>query len=117
MQRLHAENHGCQGASQNFRIRKFGALFEILLIVESNTNTVRYTTASTGTLFCRCLTDGFNLKLLNFIAVGVTLHASESRVHDVSDARDRQRGFCNIGRKHNTATAVCLKDAVLLFNA
>ena len=90
MQRLHAENHGCQGASQNFRIRKFGALFEILLIVESNTNTVCYTTASAGTLLCRCLADRLNLQLFDLVAVGVALNASKPGIDHIADARNRQ---------------------------
>ncbi len=116
MQRLHTENHGRQRASQNFRIGKFGALFEIFLIVESDTNTVGHTTASAGTLLSCRLADRLDLQLFHFIAVRVTLHTGQPGINHISDAGNRQRGFGNIGGKHNTATTVGFKDTVLLFN-
>lgn len=88
---------------RNFGIRKGGAACKVILAVQSDADAVGHAAASAGALIGGGLTHGFDLKLLDLVAIGVALDAGKPRVHDHEpDARHRDGGFRHIGGEHDS---------------
>ena len=73
----------------------------ILFIVKPDANAGSDTTATTCTLVCGGLCDGFDMQLLDLVPVAVTFDAGKSGIDDKADARNGQRRFSDVGRQND----------------
>ena len=114
LERNGAQDDGGKVRAQNFGIRKGGAACKVILAVQSDADAVGHAAASAGALIGGGLTHGFDLKLLDLVAIGVALDAGKPRVHDEPDARHRDGGFRHIGGEHDSPRSGGAKHALLL---
>ena len=114
MQRLHAQDHTRQRGTQDFRFGMRQALVEIVLVVEADADATGDTAATAGALLGGRLRDRLDQQLIDLVPMRVALDARQPRINDVAYARHGQRGFRHVGRQHDAAALVRLKDAALL---
>ncbi len=113
-QRLHAQNHARQRAAQNFRVGEFRSPLKAGLVVEPDADAVGHAATAPGTLVGGRPADGLDLQLLDLLTKAVALDARGAGVDDEADPGHGERGLGHIGRQHDAACAVGLKNAVLL---
>ena len=114
VQRLHAQDHRSQRTAQDLRIGKALASAEILLVVQTYTDTVRNPATAPSTLVGGGLADRLDQQLLDLVAKAIALDTRRASVNHVTYAGHGQRGFSHVGGQHNAATRVAGKNLVLL---
>ena len=114
MQRLHAQYHASQRAAQDFRVGEARSLVEVQLLIEPDADAVGDAPAAPGALVGRRLADRLDQQLLYLAPEAVALHACGTDVDHIADSGNRQRGLGDIGRQHDPAAAVAVKNTVLL---
>src|SRR5699024_7435172 len=91
-----------------------GALLKVLLGEQPDRNTIGYTATTPRALTSARLGDGLNGQALHLGGLGEPRNTGGSRVNDVPDPRNRQRGLGNVGGQNNAAVTLCLEHPVLL---
>ncbi|CAG9217134.1 hypothetical protein BGLA2_2640002 [Burkholderia gladioli] len=114
VQRLHAQDHGRQRGTQDFRIGEARTRQVIGFLVEADADAVGHAAATAGTLVGGRLRDRLHLELLDLVAIGIALDTRQPRVDHVADARHGQRGFGHVGGQHDAARVRGLEHAFLV---
>ena len=60
------------------------------------------------------LRNRLDQQLLHLATEGIALHPGRASVNDVSDARNRERGFRHVGGQHDAPPRMAVEDTVLL---
>ena len=114
MQRNRAQDHRGEVRAHDFRIRKGRTAVEVVFVVKPDADALGHAAAAACALIGGSLAHGLDEKLLDLRAVGIALHARESRIDDVADAGHRHGGFGDIRCKNDAPQAPRgLEDPVL----
>ena len=114
VQRLHTQNHRRQRGAQNFGVGKGGALGKVGLVIQADANAIGHAPAAPCALIRRCLANWLYQQLFHLLAVAVALDPRRARIHHITNAGHGERGLGHIGRQHNAALPLGVKNAVLL---
>ena len=113
-QRFNMQNGGCQIASSNLRLSKHRPSHEIRFVVHPNRNPRSQPSAPSRSLIRRGLANRFDRQPLDSAFCGIARDTSSTRIDHITDTRNRQRGFRDVGRQHHTGSTVRLKNSLLL---
>ena len=86
----------------------------ILLFVQADANPGGNPAATASTLVGGRLGNGFDLQLLDLVAIAVALDPRQAGIDHVTDAGHRERGFGNVGGQHDATRIAGLKNPLLL---
>ena len=90
------------------------ALLEFILGIQPNANTGAETARAACTLQGLGLADGLDEQLLDLAPIPIPLHAGETRVDHIANARHGEGGLGEVGGQHHPAPPPGPKDAVLV---
>ncbi|EHM55582.1 hypothetical protein HMPREF9080_00622 [Cardiobacterium valvarum F0432] len=110
----HLQDDGGEVGAQDFRLGVGGALAVVVFAVEADADAAGGTATSAGALVGGGLRDGLNRQALGFGAQAVAADARGAGVDDGFDARHGERGFGDVGGKHDAPRRLRAEDALLV---
>ena len=113
-QRRHPQDHRGERRAQDLGFGVLRTRREVIFAVEPHADAGGDAAAATGALVRGRLRHLFHLQERRLVAQRITLDAREARIDDVANAGDGQRGFCDVGRKHDPPPGGRREDALLL---
>ncbi len=112
-QRRHLQDHRGQIGTQDLRIGKGGTRQEILLIIQTDADTVGDTSTPPLTLIGGGLRDRLNRQALYLRSIAITANSCSTGIDNVFNSWHRQRGLCHVSRQHDAPSAMGVKHTVL----
>src|SRR5690606_14658154 len=112
--RGHLQNDTCEIRSQDFGRRELGPQRKVVFGEQANADPLAFASGAAFTLIRARLRDLLDRQALHFTAHTVSADARETRIDDVPNAGDGERGFRDVRRKHDAARTMLLEDALLI---
>src|SRR3546814_10698497 len=113
-QRQHPQYHAGQRRAADFRIGLHRARLEVGLRIDPVAGAGRNAPASALALVGAGLADRLDVQAVELETRAVALHARQSRVDDIVDARHRQRGLGDVVRQHDAPLRTQVEHPVLV---